>query len=215
MENVIIVSGGTVDTELLKREITAAEGNTFLIACDGGMNALYKTGLAPRLLIGDFDSANEEALAFYDSRADVIRLPREKDLTDTHAAVDYALKNGAECILLLGGTGGRMDHTLGNTALLAHCAERGVCMTILDKRNRVRAVNNSLVIEKSEQYGHYVSVIPYGGPATVSLAGFVYPLSHFELPMFGTLGLSNEISDERGIVTVHAGMTLVVESKDQ
>ena len=68
MRYVIIVSGGSVDTDLLKREVGKAGDDAFLIACDGGMNALYKTGLAPRLLIGDFDSANEEALAFYDSR---------------------------------------------------------------------------------------------------------------------------------------------------
>ena len=215
MKKAVIVSGGPADTELIKNEVKNAGGDTLVIGCDGGMDALDAAGVVPKVILGDFDSVSDEVLARFQAQAEVIRLPREKDLTDTHAAVKHALSAGAENIVILGGIGGRFDHTMGNVALLSMCADHGAEAVMIDTCNRIRIVKDTIEIKKEAQYGTYVSVLPYGGDATVSLSGFRYPLSEHTLSYADTLGVSNEILADVCRVTVHAGQILFVESKDR
>lgn len=210
----VIVSGGELSCSLLDLLLKGEYKGASVIACDRGLEAFGRLGAAPEVIIGDFDSVSEETLCAWRKKAEMIGLPREKDVTDTHYACLYAMEHGAKKILIMGGTGGRLDHTLGNLALLALCKSRGTEAILLDEKNRVRMVTESLEIKKAEQYGTYVSVIPYGGTATVSLEGFYYPLFKKEMSPEESLGISNEITADSGFIMVESGMLLVVESKD-
>lgn len=211
-----VIAGGVIDDDnacgLLDAEPEAA-----IVAADAGMEFLYRTGRKPDVVIGDFDSVRPEVLAWFKGQEGVVwkELNPVKDDTDTESAVRLALSMGAAGITLLGATGGRLDHLLGNIELLGIGLMAGVPMQLCDAQNRVRMVKSGISIRKAEQYGSYVSLIPYSDAVEhLTLHGFYYPLSDYRLTGFCSLGVSNEIVDEEAFITFDGGILLVIESRD-
>ena len=91
----------------------------------------------------------------------VEQFPAEKDWTDTELAVRKALERKPVHIDLVGATGSRLDHVMGNLQLLHMGLVHGVEIFLLDAHNRVRLIDHSLVIGQKEQYGDWISLIPY------------------------------------------------------
>lgn len=215
MRHFFVISGGNVE-EAFVRGVLGRQPSA-LIAADSGMDFCYRNGIKPDVIVGDFDSADSEALAAFEGRPDIrmIRLNPVKDDTDTESAVRLAIKMGAEEITLLGGTGSRLDHVLGNIELLGIGLQAGVPMMLLDSHNRVRMIDAGITLERAEQFGDYVSLIPYSAQVEhLYLKGFKYPLTDYCLEGFCSLGVSNEIVAERGEITFDGGILLVIESRD-
>ena len=87
-----------------------------IICCDGAADALLRAGFMPVAVVGDGDSISETAR---DQVADRLYLESEQETNDLTKAVRYALKQGHHRLLIVGATGKREDHTLGNISLLA------------------------------------------------------------------------------------------------
>lgn len=84
---------------------------TFIICADGGAVLARKWGVAPNLILGDLDSLDGETLTYWQEKGvPVQRVPAEKDETDLELAVDFALEQGVEKIILVGAWGSRVDH---------------------------------------------------------------------------------------------------------
>lgn len=212
--DVVIVTGGTVDDSLLL-DVLAIKTNAYIIGVDRGLNALHRLDIKPDLIIGDFDSADDGIRAIYAGSPDAIVLSPHKDLTDTHAAVREALKLNPACITLVGATGTRIDHMLGNLALLKLCMDKGVEAVLVDKNNRIRMIDRQLRLKRNEQYGRYVSCIPFTRQVTgLSLTGFEYNLYHATIIKEDTIGISNEIREEEGLITLEDGCLIVLETSD-
>ncbi len=192
-------------------------GFEVIMAVDGGMEFMYRNHICPDILVGDFDSVNRDTLEYFRRREeiDICKLEPEKDLTDTEFAVREAIRRGARHITVIGATGGRLDHALANIAVLGIGLEAGVEMCILDECNRIRLINAAITLPKAGQYGRYVSLLPYCGDVTgVTLKGMKYPLDNFTMKAFHTIGVSNEIVDDKAEISLSSGCLLVVESKD-
>ena len=171
----------------------------------------------PDVIIGDFDSVKAETLDYFRKYETVEFHPLNpiKDDTDTEYAIRYAIAHDASEITLLGATGTRMDHVLGNISLLGIGLEQNVPIIILDANNRIRMADHSLEILKKEQFGKYVSLIPYSEKVTgLTLKGMKYPLDHYELGGFNSLGVSNEIVDHKAEIIFESGILIVIESID-
>ena len=96
-----------------------AEGD-WIAAADAGYTACRAAGFRPDLVVGDFDSSTEPA------GETVLRLPVEKDDTDTLHALRLGLERGCRDFVIYGGTGGaRPDHTLANLQCLLFLAAHG------------------------------------------------------------------------------------------
>ena len=115
MSRAVIFGGGVYDDKF-----PCLNGDDYIIAADAGYKVLEKNGIVPHITIGDFDSYGK----IPDENAVV--LPVEKDVTDTHAAVNIALEKGFEKIVIYGGMGGRPDHTFANFTLVAFLSVKGV-----------------------------------------------------------------------------------------
>lgn len=212
----LIVSGGSLNKEFVTKVVGQGEYDCIL-AADSGMNALYAAAVTPDIIIGDFDSADEKILAFFQQNKaiDFCTLNPEKDDTDTEFAIRESIRRGADSITIIGGTGTRLDHVLGNISLLGIGLEEQVAMELLDEHNRIRMIQDALTLEKETQYGKYVSLIPYGGDVQeITLRGFKYLLSDYTMGGFNSLGISNEIVDNRAEIRFRSGILLVIESKD-
>lgn len=84
-----------------------------------------------------------------------------------------------------------------------------------DKNNRIRMVQEGLVLRREEQYGRYVSLLPFTPQVTgLTLKGFKYPLNQYTLECYHSLGVSNEIAGDAGEISFQDGVLVVVESLD-
>lgn len=216
MKHFFIVSGGKIEdafaTAVLKG---TAEKN--VIAADSGMEFLRRNEIAPQVIIGDFDSVSSETLEWFQAKDNITwhKLNPVKDDTDTEFALRLAISMGAECITVLGGTGSRLDHVLGNIELLGIGLEQGVEIELLDANNRIRMTDHGMVLKKEEQFGKYVSLIPYTTQVEhLYLKGFKYPLADYCLKGFCSIGVSNEITAEQAEITFENGILIVIESRD-
>ena len=156
----LIVCGGKIDKEFGLNEIKT-DGIDAIIAADSGMDFLYENGVTPDIIVGDFDSATTKSLEYFERKGqtEIHRLNPIKDDTDTEYAIRLAIREGARSIVLLGATGSRIDHVLGNISLLGIGLESGTDISIIDTNNRIRMADRPITIEKSAQYGRFVSLI--------------------------------------------------------
>ena len=115
---ILIFANGDLPDLAAARKLPAPDD--LILCADGGSHHERALGLTPDALIGDLDSIAEEELAGVEgSKTAVVRVQRDKDETDLELAVNYALERDPAFIVIVGALGGRLDHTLGNIALLA------------------------------------------------------------------------------------------------
>ena len=100
-------------TELLKQ----AER---IICCDGAAEKLLRFGLEPDVIVGDLDSL---AFQLKQKFSDKIVHVSEQESNDLSKAFRYCRSKGYGDVVILGATGKREDHTLGNLSLLTVYAE--------------------------------------------------------------------------------------------
>ncbi len=176
-----------------------------LIAADGGAKHFVDIGLIPQVIIGDMDSVNDDM--WKNNRGiEHIRYPEAKDKSDAELAVEYALEHGCKQVILVAATGGRLDHTLGNVALIASHPGQ---VAFFDGTSTLIAVDKSEKCTLHGQVGTVVSLIPYGlDPFTVRTNGLKYALRD-ECLNSATHGLSNELSQTETCVCVSNGVLLV------
>ena len=79
---------------------------------DAGLEAVKALGLEPDMIVGDFDTVKPEVLAYYRRMEHIVwdTHQPEKDETDTELALLKAQATGCTEVVVLGATGGRMDH---------------------------------------------------------------------------------------------------------
>lgn len=190
-----------------------------VIAVDAGLERADALGIVPDAIVGDFDTVNVDILKKYQAMSHIlwdVHQP-EKDETDTELAFHTALKLGSESILMLGGTGGRMDHSLSNIQLLYLCLEYKIPASLIDLQNKIYLINEMTTFYLDQLWGKYISFLPFSDHVTgLTLKGFKYPLTDKSLAKGRDAGLciSNELSGERGTLLINKGILICVESKD-
>lgn len=216
MKRCLIITGGPIDLGFA-RSYLSGEGFDRVIAVDRGLNAAWALGIVPDVIVGDFDSADPAALADFRRREHIVwevHQP-EKDDTDTELAIKRAAAMGAGYIVLLGATGGRLDHLLGNIHLLYPCLQRGVEACILDPGNKLYLIDGERRFKRREVWGTYISFLPLTEEVKgITLRGFKYPLTDKDIAIGTSLCISNELEDEEASITFREGVLVVVESRD-
>lgn len=202
----VIIGGGDCSTDILKKNIKV--DSDYIICADSGYDSASEAGIHPDLLIGDFDS-----IKAVPEKVEKITLPVEKDVTDTVAAFNEGIKREFTSFLLLGGTGGRFEHTFANISLMANASKENILFEIIDDIHTFRAITNSS-IKIDRRDNQQVSVFAYGDKAIgVTEKGFHYPLQNYTLsPFDGALGTSNDIINDFGVITVENGTLIIIET---
>ena len=161
------------------------ESDDFIIAADGGYDSLTRHGYAPDMLVGDFDSIIQKI----PEGIQLVRRPKEKDETDMFLAYIEGAKKGYTDFVMLGATGGRLDHTYANISLLLYAKEHGHNVTIMDEKNIILCLKNESVT-LSGNTGAAFSVFAIGGVANgVSIKGAKYEAEGIELSPAFPLGV--------------------------
>lgn len=205
----LIYTGGAIDPDRITEHPKSGD---LLIAADSGYENAKKLGVTPSILLGDFDSLGEEKAKTIPDGIEILRVPAEKDRTDTQLAATVALARGANEIVIIGGLGGRLDHSLSNLAILEWLQGQGVPAVINDGFNRARFVRNggALIGRSAFTYLSLVAVDPV--VKGVSVKGCKYPLENAKITRTCQFAVSNEMTGNCALVEVRRGGLYIIES---
>lgn len=212
----VIVSGGKLEEDFVL-PILKSEETEFIIGVDRGLLFLYEHGIQPNYIVGDFDSTPEEVISYYreETKIPIRAFNPEKDFSDTEIALRHCLELRRKHIVILGGTGNRMDHLWANVQSLKMALDAGAEAEILDSFNRIRLLEGDTVLKKEEAFGPYFSVFPLGGiVGDFGITGAKYPLSHHTLTPYNSLCVSNEFVEDEVHITFPLGEVILMETRD-
>jgi thiamine pyrophosphokinase len=182
----------------------------FVVAADSGLHTALAHELPIDLVIGDFDSVSDTAVATAEAGgARVERHPAAKDATDLELALDRAAAMDPEHIVVIGGHGGRLDHFLANALLLGHDRYRATRVSGYMGDAQVFVVRDHVRLRGGA--GDVVTLLPLHGPAVgVTTEGLRYPLRGETLHEGATRGVSNEFVEPDASVRLDSGVLLVI-----
>lgn len=190
------------------------------VGVDRGVWSLLENDIVPQCGFGDFDSVSEDEWSMIQKKMERIKLyPPEKDETDLEIAFNWAVEQNPSEIHILGATGGRLDHFLGNIQLLQKDSilpfHKDIDMYIVDQQNTLTVkMPGSYPFVKDEDK-KYISLLPVTSEITgITLLGFKYPLVDARLELGSTLCVSNELISDCGNVSFEEGILMVIRSSD-
>lgn len=186
-----------------------------IVGVDRGALHLLQRGITPDLAIGDFDSVTREEWAIISQHVkEIIKLPCEKDETDTEAALNLMASKGASSVILYGALGGRIDHTLANIRLLLQFSKKGLAVQLVGEKNRLTVLAPGKYRFKSSTF-QYLSFFALESTVShLSLEKVKYPLTNYTLEQDDIRCISNETCETSFNVTFDTGYLLMIFSCD-
>ena len=206
MHWILFANGHCEATPRIRALVTDA---SHVVGVDGGCRHLWAMDVLPHVAVGDMDSIPPDLLAIYHEQGISLYLhPPKKDATDLELALQLAFEAQATRITLLGATGGRLDHTLGNLFLLSRCLERGIPACVMDAEQSIYLTDAALNLRG--RVGETISLIPVTPEVHgLTLTGLEYPLHEASLRFGTTWGMSNVFVCEEATVRLREGRILV------
>lgn len=178
--NIVVLAAGDFPTnEVPQRALREAD---FVVCCDSAYRGIMRNeelGIRNYVVIGDGDSLPEEDKRKLGKRWIQVD---EQDYNDLHKAMSYATsKFGIQhsTFSIIGATGKREDHTLGNISYLVTFAEEfpGVDITMLTDYGRFVAMNGSRTFASFPR--QQVSVFTMDPSVAIHSEGLRWPLDGF------------------------------------
>ena len=199
MKTVILANGMYPSHEIPLKYLKEAD---LIVCCDGAAEKLVEHGLEPGIITGDLDSLSPMLKKRYHS---ILVPDPDQEINDLTKAVRWCVAQGIREVTIVGATGIREDHTLGNISLLADYSIM-LNATMLTDTGSFRSFDGSVTIPSYP--GQQVSLFAIDPSLAVSSTGLRYPLEDLRLHSWwrGTLneaeGESFTLSFEGGIVIV-------------
>ncbi|MBS0011777.1 MAG: thiamine diphosphokinase [Bacteroidales bacterium] len=197
---VIILANGRFPVKGLP--LAYLENADRIVCCDGSVSKLIEYGLEPWVIAGDLDSVPEEVRKKYASR---LYHSDDQETNDLTKAVRFCLEEGITDIVILGATGLREDHTLGNISLLADYAESISVRMVTDYGIFIPAQPGKAI---SSWPGQQISIFAVDKGMRISSTGLKYPLENMELENWW-MGTLNECTDDQFTLDFTNGRVLV------
>lgn len=205
--SVICLDGG----EFHEKVFGFINKSAVVIAADGAANWMGKQGLNPQYIVGDRDSIS---LSQKDSKAEEV-YSADQNTTDFEKCIHFAQEKELLPSLILGFSGGEIDHILGNFQTLLKHAEEGSLFFIdsYDKRGSV-GIKIGLPLSKGSyhmtvQIHTIVSIIPFCF-CQITSKGLVWELTDQVLTQNGLLAIRNRAATERVELKIYDGKALVI-----
>ena len=193
----------------------------YIICADGGFEHALKENVIPNTVIGDFDSCSFDILkkSIYDNdhfkEIEIIRTQPEKNDTDTFMCVKYGLDKGYKEFHIIGGLGGRIDHTLANLQVLSFILDSGASAWISDGKNRVTMIQGPDTISLDCNEFDYFSIYSYTAQCKeVYEINSKYTLNNVVLTQSNPVGTSNELLDEPTVIKLTEGKLIITLSSN-
>lgn len=196
----VILANGTFPTHPVP--LARLRDAELIVCCDGAAEKLVARGFEPGIIIGDLDSVTPELKERY---RNILVQDSDQETNDLTKAVNWCIAAGIREVAILGATGLREDHTLGNISLLVDYNEK-IDAVMLTDTGSIRAYDHSVTI--ASHPGQQVSLFSIDPSLKVTSSGLKYPLDNLTLHSWwrGTL---NEASDLKFSLQFEGGRVIV------
>ncbi len=212
---VIIGDGKFPKTEYPRYLISSAD---FIICCDGALlkflrnsEAIFGEKRLPDLVIGDMDTLSQSMQRKY---ADIIRKENEQDHNDQTKAVRWVLNNlkGVQNIHIVGGTGGRTDHTIGNTSLLMEYTRMfdlgDISIEMVTDEGTIFPINDTIEFECGP--GRSISIFSPDNSLKIRSEGLMYPTDDVVFDNWWKATLNKTVQDKVRLELSHRSIALII-----
>ncbi len=197
----ILANGKPPAKRLLQKFLASAD---WFICVDGGANTAARFGFIPDFIIGDLDSIKKEILAVF---SDVnIKKMHDQNSTDLEKSLTAVIRKKYDEIIVLGATGGRLDHAIGNLSALAKFSHKAH-IRFIDNRGEFIAVNRS--IELNLPIGTTISLLPLSKCSGILTRGLKWNLKNESLELGVREGTSNVIVSSPLKIRIRKGSLIV------
>lgn len=185
----IVVANGSFPER--EESLELLRNASVIIACDGAVENLHKRGLIPTAIVGDLDSIPSEMLRLY---ADRIHIVEDQEINDLTKAVRFVHASGHRKVLIMGATGLREDHTLGNISLLADYAPLFEQIEMISDFGRfVPVLQTSTLPSRPGQQISIFSLYPCG---EITTEGLRWPITRRRLTSWWQGSLNESLGNE-------------------
>jgi thiamine pyrophosphokinase len=211
MKRILIFANGELP-DLNKARLLLRKDD-YIICADGGTRHALALDLQPNLVVGDMDSLKKGQWQKLQKAGIPIELyPHDKNETDLELAIGHAMELEPKEILVVAALGGRLDHTLGNLALLSDIRLSAVNTRFDDGVEEIFFCREQ--VEVLGRRGDILSLIPWGEPVQdIQTHGLRWSLKHETLYPDKTRGISNEMMDENASISIGSGLLLVLHRR--
>lgn len=175
----VILANGDYPSASLPLQIL--EEASYIVCCDGGANEYIAKGHLPDVIIGDGDSLSEENRLKY---ASLLHYNPDQETNDQTKAIQFLLGQGKRRIAIVGATGKREDHTIGNISLLMEYMRMGAEVRSYTDYGFFIPCKDTYTFECRE--GQAVSIFNFTAKGLESV-GLAYPIYDFTTWWQGTL----------------------------
>lgn len=213
--NILIIAAGEPNPRSLLHKLIGECAH--IIAVDGGTRVARQARLVIHQFVGDGDSIRPNDRAWLESKnTEATWHPVEKDQTDLELAFDLAIEHKPRSIHVLGGWGGRADHTFSNIFLMEKAVANGIETTLWADYEKIQLRYPGDVLFEDAWEGQHISLIPISNSVEgVLTQGLYYPLYNETLHRAAGRGVSNRVDKLPASISFTKGVLLVVRAFDR
>ena len=184
---VIVIANGSFPSHPIAKNYLNKSGT--IICTDGAADKLIDSGKNPDIIIGDFDSTSIKGK---DRTGKWIETP-DQNKTDLEKTFEWCIMNNIKKIVLLGSSGKREDHTIGNLFTLAKYHDEIQCEIITNHAKIICVSGENYIFADNNQN---ISIIATEPIERITLDGLQYNIKNESL-LPSTRAISNKaISDK-------------------
>ncbi len=198
---VIVLANGRFPTHHRPLEALRTAGT--LLCCDGAADNLLTFTRSPDFVLGDLDSISPRARAAF--AGSLVKLPSQQS-GDLEKALQWARQSGVEAVTIVGASGGRADHALGNLLLMWH--DFGLELTALTDTGTFQVVRGNRDLPSCP--GQPVALFPEATTVRLTTRGLAWELTAECLPGLHR-GVSNRSLEDNISLKVEGGVVLVFQ----
>lgn len=205
MKKAILIANGECPTKKIINYFKSIGYNT-IVCADGGANSAKKINLIPDIIVGDLDSISESTQKYFKDKCLIIKISRQND-TDVEKALKYLIKKKFSEVILLGGTGDRLDHSFCNIGIVIKFYNK-IKISLLHKNSLLRAYSGEINLTVNK--GETISLYGIEEKTKIISSGLRYPLKNIALPFGKKESTSNEAVSQNVKLKINNGIILII-----
>ena len=171
-ETVILANGKFPEHQI---PLSYLKADSIVVCCDGAAKNLIEFGIEPAAIVGDIDSLDEKVSSRFSEK---LFRDSDQETNDLTKAVHWCVQRKIENVIILGATGLREDHTIGNISLLADYSKLLNIRMVTDTGELIPLHFSS---ELDTFPGQQISIFSIDPSTEITSEGLKYPLKKMKV----------------------------------